>query len=294
LVAAVLTAAPLDPGDYTRTLTVDGRERSYLVHVPDKAAGRPAPVVLIFHGGALNAKQMVNFCGLNQKADEAGFIAVYPNGSGPRPSILTFNGGNCCGYAQRLEIDDVTFTRRLLDDLESAASIDTKRIYATGFSNGAMMTYRIANELSDRIAAIAPVSGPVGSETCNPSRPVPVLHFHGTKDEFCPIEGKAGPRSTSRTDFFSVDQSVKTWVKANGCDPEPKIEALPDTTDDGTRATRTTYSGGREGSEVILITIEGAGHTWPGREAALKLLGPSSKAVDANDLMWDFFQKHSR
>lgn len=293
LLAAALSAAPLEPGDHSRTLTVKNLERSYLVHIPKGCENKPTPVVLVFHGGGLNAKQMVGFSGLNQKADKAGFIAVYPNGTGPTPSFRTFNAGNCCGYAHRLEVDDVEFTRQLLDDLATVAPVDSKRVYATGFSNGGIMSYRLAAELSDRIAAIAPVSGPIGTDNFTPSRAVPVLHFHGTKDEFCPYHGRVGAKSPSQTDFFSVEQSIKAWVKANTCDPEPVVEALPDNTEDETRATRTTYAGGRDGSEVILITIEGAGHTWPGREAKLQILGPSSLAVDANDLMWEFFQKHS-
>src|SRR5437016_6447484 len=115
---------------------------------------------------------MVRFCGLNEKADRAGFLAVYPSGTGRLERALTWNGGNCCGYAMLNKVDDVAFTRGLLDDLAKAVLIDRKRVYATGMSNGAMMVYRLASELSDRIAAIAPVSGPMGTRTCHPKRPV--------------------------------------------------------------------------------------------------------------------------
>src|SRR5262249_41276708 len=150
---------------------------------------RPFPVVLAFHGGGSNAGQMVRFSGLNDKADQAGFLVVYPNGTGRLEQALTWNGGNCCGYAMLNKVDDGAFVRALLDDLGKVAKVDAKRVYATGMSNGAILAYRLASELSDRIAAIAPVSGPMGTEKCNPTRPVPVLHFHGTDDDFAPFKG---------------------------------------------------------------------------------------------------------
>jgi polyhydroxybutyrate depolymerase len=284
---------PIAPGDQTRTITVGKLERTYFVHVPPKYDGaKPVPVVLIFHGGASNAEQMVRFCGLNEKADEAGFLAVYPSGSGRLPSALTWNGGNCCGYAAAQNIDDVAFVRAILDDLAAGAKIDTKRVYATGMSNGAIFCYRLADELSERIAAIAPVSGTMGSETCNPARPVPVIHFHGTADEFVSFNGGAGPKSFSKTDFFSIEHTIRQWFTADGCPDEPTITKLPDKVHDGTTVMRKTFGPGKAGAEVVLYVIEGAGHTWPGRTPRIGLLGKSTKNISANDLIWEFFDKH--
>jgi polyhydroxybutyrate depolymerase len=283
----------LGAGDHTRTLTVGTLKRTYLVHVPKSYDGtKPYPVVLAYHGGASNAEQMVHFCGLNDKADQAGFITVYPSGTGKLDRLLTWNGGNCCGYAMQNNIDDVAFTRALLDDLAKLVQVDAKRVYATGMSNGAIMAYRLAAELSERIAAIAPVAGPMGTETCAPKRPVPVMHFHGTDDQFAPFKGGKGEKSLSGTNFYSVAHSVKAWVKANGCKDEPATVELPDKAKDGTLVTRTTYGGGKDGAEVVLIVIEGGGHTWPGREPLVKVLGKATKNISANDLMWEFFAKH--
>jgi polyhydroxybutyrate depolymerase len=288
-----LAAVPLGPGDHTRSLEVDQRTRTYLLHVPKSYDGsKPYPVVLAFHGGGSNAEQMVRFCGLNDKADEAGFLVVYPNGTGRRERLLTWNGGNCCGYAMLQKVDDVAFVRALLDNLGKLVRVNPKRVYATGMSNGAILTYRLASELSNRIAAVAPVAGPMGAATCHPKRPVPVLHFHGTADEFAPFQGGKGPKSLSGTNFYSVDHSIRAWVKANACAQEPTTVQLPDKAKDGTRVTRKTYGPGRTGDEVVLVVIEGGGHTWPGREPLVKFLGPSTKNISANDLMWDFFQKH--
>jgi len=285
-------AEPLGPGDHTLSLAVGGLQRSAIVHVPpqyDRAVAMP--VVLAFHGGGANADSMVRFSGLNDKADEAGFIGVYPNGTGRLQRMLTFNGGNCCGQAAANGVDDVEFTRRLLDDVAGACSIDSKRVFATGMSNGGIMAYRLASELSDRIAAIAPVGGPMGTKGCRPGRPVSVIHFHGTDDVFAPFEGGRG-RGLSGTSFYSVDHSIAAWVEADGCDPNPVTIRLPDTTDDGTTVTRTTYGPGKDGAQIVLIAIEGGGHTWPGREPRLASLGKSTRDISANDLMWDFFQRH--
>jgi polyhydroxybutyrate depolymerase len=298
LVLFLLMAARADslaPGDHRQTVTVDGMEREYFLHIPVAAdKTKPAPVVLAFHGGGSNAQQMIAFCGMNEKADEAGFIVVYPNGAGRIDRARTWNAGNCCGYAQRQQIDDVKFVRLLLDDLRQSASVDEARVYATGMSNGAMLCYRLASEMSDRIAAIAPVAGPMGIETCNPSHAVPVCHFHGAEDQFAPFGGGRGARSLSRTDFHSVEHSIRQWIRANNCQQEAKAEELAATIEDGTHVTRTMYAGGRNGAEVVLYTIHGGGHTWPGRRPLLSYLGPSTRNLSANDVMWEFFRRFER
>jgi polyhydroxybutyrate depolymerase len=299
---APVTAAPpaLVPGKtITRSMRVGTLDRRALIYIPrGYDASRPTPVVVVFHGGGGNPEMMVNVCGLNAKADEAGFIVAYPYGTGRLPNrLLTFNGGNCCGYAMDNNIDDVGFTRAMLDDLATVANVDANRVYATGISNGGIMAYRIASELADRIAAIAPVAGPMGTETCNPSRPVAVMHFHGTADAQAPFnggQGKGNALTNVRPVFLSVQHSLDQWIKANGCAQPPEVVQLPDAAADGMTVTRKTWGGGRDGAEVVLIEITGGGHTWPGREPLLEMLGPSTKDISANDLMWEFFQKHAR
>lgn len=279
----------MKPGDYRRDLSIHGLARSYLAHVPPQYGESPMPVVLAFHGGATDGAAMARFCGLSEKADEAGFICVYPNGTGRLRHVLTWNGGNCCGYAKENQIDDVGFVRALLADLERAVSIDRRRVFATGMSNGAIFSYRLASELSDQIAAIAPVAGTMGTETCSPSRPISVIHFHGTDDQFCPFHGGQGRRSVTRTNHYSVEHSIRAWVAADGCPPEPNVDRIADGSNG---VVRTTYGPGRDSSEVVLYTIENGGHTWPGRHPRLFFLGRSTSAISANDLMWDFFQRH--
>ncbi|MGD9854503.1 MAG: PHB depolymerase family esterase, partial [Planctomycetaceae bacterium] len=138
----------------------------------------------------------------------------------------------------------------------------------------------------------AHVAGTMGTQTCHPERPVPVIHFHGTADEFVRYEGGPGAKSTTRTVFYSVEHTMSEWVAANGCARMPAIQQLPDTSDDEITVECRTYGPGRNGSEVVLYKINGGGHTWPGRTARAQFLGPSTRDISANDLMWEFFQKH--
>jgi polyhydroxybutyrate depolymerase len=294
-----LSTGPLGPGEAVRVITVGELERRYRVYVPASySPNRPTPVVLAFHGGGGSPASMVRFSGLSEKADEAGFIVVYPYGIGREQTrFLTFNGGNCCGLAMQNKVDDVAYVRALLDDLATAANVDADRVFATGMSNGAIVSYYLASKLADRIAAIAPVGAPMGTETCDPSRPVSVMHFHGTADRAAPYEGGRAQRPDGRpgpTDFYSVDHTISTWVEANGCDPEPEVVELPDTADDGMRVVRSNYGPCREGTEVVLVAIEGGGHTWPGQVPVVSYLGKSTQDISANDMMWEFFQKHPR
>jgi polyhydroxybutyrate depolymerase len=299
LLTAVLGAPPPNPltaGTHEIPLRSTDLDRRYFVHVPPMPPPAEGwPVVLVFHGGGSNPRQTMLYTGLNRVADRHGFLAVYPDGTGRLESVRTFNAGICCGYAQLHRIDDVQFTRDLLDDLARRTTVDARRVFATGISNGGMMAYRLASELSDRIAAIAPIAGTIGSGDIKAQRPVSVLHFHGTQDEYVNFTGGFGPRSTLKVAFTSVESTVQRWVAHNGCPTTPRVETLPDVVDDGMTVTRKTYGPGRDGAEVVLYVIEGGGHTWPGRIGtgpAERVLGPSTRDIDANELMWEFFQRH--
>lgn len=294
LTIALLTAQPLAPGQSTRTLEVDGQKRSYIVHVPtgyDRT--RPAPVVLAFHGAAMNGSMMAWASGLSQKADAAGFLVVYPNGTGRNGVFLIWNAGGFRGPGADRWPDDVKFVQELLKDLATVANIDQCRIYATGISNGGMMCYRLAAELSGRIAAIAPVAGTIATDQPRPERPVSVIHFHGTADTLVPFQGPT-ESSAKFLHFQSVPETIRTWAAIDGCPPKPRITELPDTVDDGTRVRREYYGPGTGGAEVVLYVIDGGGHTWPGHPWPTALLGKATQDISANDLIWEFFQRHPR
>jgi polyhydroxybutyrate depolymerase len=283
---------PFGPGDHTCTLEVGGRTRSYLVHVPPKYdPEKPTPLVLAFHGGMTNGAIMALASGLSEKADKEDFIVVYPNGTGKGNLLLVWNsGGFEKSFAEKLP-DDVAFVGAILDELPKLVHVDPKRVYATGISNGGMMCYRLAAELSQRIAAIAPVSGTLSVAKSRPRRPVPVMHFHGTEDKLVPFQGPDVWTSKFLA-FKSVEETIRIWARINGCLKKPKTIELPDKVDDGTTVRQELYGPGKDGAEVVLFTIKGGGHTWPGREWPVPWLGKTTRDISANDLMWEFFQKH--
>lgn len=290
LALALAHGDPLGTGDHTRTLDIGDRKRTYLFHIPKNYdPKKPLPVVLALHGAAMNGPMMVWFSGLSKTADEGGFIVVYPSGAGSGP-FLTWNAGGFRGKMAEGKADDLAFIGKLLDDLRTVVNVDPKRVYACGMSNGAMMCYRLAAELSDRIAAIAPVAGTIAIDESKPKRPVPVLHFHGTKDTFVPFETTKG-KTPSFMRFKGVEETIQTWVKLNGCDDKPKTDVISKD-GDAMKITRKIYGQGKDDSEVVLITIEDGGHTWPGMKPPAGFMGKSAMNISANDLMWEFFKRH--
>ncbi len=287
LAILALAAEPLPPGDLTRSVRVGESTRTYLLHVPRSYdPDKPTPLVLALHPFATNGPMMVRISGLSETADRHGFLVAYPNGTGVG-ALLHWNVGLTPGD----RADDMGYLAQVLDDLSTIANIDPKRVYATGFSNGGMMCYRLAAEWSDRIAAIAPVSGTRIAGKIEPKRPVSVLHFHGTDDPFVTYNGHLW-RQTGSHRLLGVDETIKSWVLLNGCDPEPVSAAVPLKNDHGLAVERSVYGPGRDGSEVVLYKIQGGGHTWPGREPIGAFLGKSAMSLDANELIWDFFTRH--
>jgi polyhydroxybutyrate depolymerase len=280
----------LAAGTHRREIRVAGRARSYLVHVPASLTEGPSAVVLVFHGGggtAENAQRMSHF---DLAADRHGFVAVFPDGTGRlRDRLLTFNAGNCCGTALDNGVDDVAFTRALIEDLGRALPIDRKRLFVTGMSNGGMMSYRLACEAADLFAAAAPVAGANNLEVCQPSMPVAVLAVHGTADRSVKFEG--GPTDPAiRLDTHdrvdrSVDESIRPFLDLARCTPPPVV------TRNG-EAERRVYA--CTGGAVEVLAVIGGGHAWPGGERGSNLGDAPSRTVDATEAIWAFFAAHPR
>jgi polyhydroxybutyrate depolymerase len=278
------------PGTYRYTLRHDGAERQYLVHVPARYDRRRAAAVLYaFHGGGGHMERQADdrLYGLVSKSEAAGFIAVFPNGTGALPGgrLATWNAGACCGEARDRDVDDVGFMRRIHADLARHVRIDAARVYATGMSNGGMMAYRLACEASDIVRAIAAVAGTDNTRACTPSRPVAILHIHARDDTHVLFEGGAGAdafRDRSKvTEFTSVAQTVSRWVERNGCAPTPRrvLESAGVACD-----LHAPCSGGARVQSCITAT---GGHSWPGG-GGVRGKSPS-QALSANDAMWSFF-----
>jgi len=265
----------------TGSLDFDGQQRDYLVFLPENyTATRNLPLVIYLHSMGWTAEKGMNYTLLNQVADTHDFIVVYPSG---KPN---WNSGIGEGSAYSTpDIDDVGFINALIDTLSDSYSIDLERIYATGYSNGGFMSYKLACELSHRIAAIASVGGTTSTNTianCNPHHPMPVLHIHGTEDTTVPIEGfKSWP---------SVDQILQYWVEYNNC-VEVDSTILPDVDPkDGCTVEMISYTNCTNNSSVIYYKVIDGGHTWPG--ARKTGFGKTNQDFNASVEIWNFFRDY--
>lgn len=277
--------------DSIRTITVDGIKRTYIVHIPSASLNsqQAMPLVLAFHGGGGNAENEIRVSNFSPLADEKGFIVAYPNGTGRQEDkLLTWNAGTCCGYAVTNQTDDVAFVRALIADLQTIANIDMKRIYATGFSNGAMLSYRLACDASDLFAAIAPVSGTQNYIRCQPQEPVSVIHFHGMEDENVPYNGGSGPKSVAGVEFVSVKDSIDFWLNIDQCPLSPQTESFADFQHD-------TYVNCANETAVELYSIFAGKHSWPGSAAPAGPGGDQpTPSLSATKLIWEFFAAHPK
>lgn len=284
------------PGTYNWSITHEGSTRFYHVHIPQNYnAAAPTPAVLSFHGYGSNEQEQEDLSRMSSQAEARGFIAVYPRGlnqneisgsTDPRfEDTRSWNAGICCGPAQISRVDDVAFVDALLADLDTRVCLDTKRIYATGFSNGGFFSYRLACERAGQIAAIAPVAGMAGFEPCSPVRPVSVMHFHGTDDQTIRYEG--GDIPFFGGPYVSAESSVAGWASRNACFGNPT-----NTYDQGDSIC-SSFTNCGQGTAVTLCTVQGGGHTWPGGLVPPDL-GYTTQDLDATRQMWLFFEAHPR
>jgi polyhydroxybutyrate depolymerase len=300
VLAGAAHAATLAPGDHRFVIQSGGLQRSYIVHVPPSGIA-DLPVILNFHGGGGNALSHQKYVHMDTVADREGILVVYPNGTGRLESkLLTWNAGACCGEAARGGVDDVGFATRLLDDLAARNPYDRSRVYATGFSNGAMMAYRLAAELSGKIAAIAPVSGTMLPDRIEAKRPVPIMHIHSVDDPRALYAGGLGPPfpfTTVRVMHLPVEATLSKWAEFDGCALAPVESARRDSHEGAAwhTATRLVYGGCRAGAEIVLWKLAGPGHVWPGgtRDYLTRWLGPSTRVIDANEEIVRFFLRFS-
>jgi polyhydroxybutyrate depolymerase len=270
-----LTASTIPAGDSEYFVNANRMQRTYWLHVPpDLSAAEPAAIVFVFHGFSENGKYMSQTTGMNQIADANGFLVVYPNGTF-FPGSLSWNAGGCCGDAFEGQVDEPAFVREILSDLERTFTVDVKRIYATGFSNGAMLAYRLGCEMSDTFASIAPVAGLLAFGPCQPTQPVSLLHIHGSSDVAVPFRG-GGTNPSTGLPFTSVEMGIATWVRLDGCPESPQTEEV------GISA-HTIYSPCRNGTAVELYVVRGLGHVWP-----------SASVLPASQVIWDFFAAHPK
>lgn len=270
-------------------------KRRYVVYLPPslKDAAGPFPLVLGFHGGGGYAENFADTSGFNEVANKNKFLMVYPEGTGPLGKILTFNAGTCCGTAAKNKVDDVGFVKSLITELQKNYNIDSKRIFVTGFSNGGMISYRIAAELSDIIAAAGIVGADLGVDGPKPKRSVPIIHLHGMKDENVRWLGGHGQNQIDKSPHRSIPDTLKIWRNWNNCMEKPiKYEATKDYVME-----RYEPASGVRGAPVVVYKLPEAGHVWPGgRGPVLKSMnsGLMVANVKASELIWEFFASQTQ
>ena len=253
-------AAQPKPTIEVRTLNVQGSDRTYrVVRPPAPGVSKPLPLLLVLHGAGSTAEEAAVITGFDSVAVQEQVIVVYPNADNGRWHAT--GSGN---------VDDVLFIRTLIDRLEADYHIDPARIYSTGFSNGGEMTYRLACQLADRIAAVGPVAGTNGTADCHPSLPISVIAFHGTTDSNSRYQGDPG------IGVLSFPAEFDRWQQLNGCTGSPKVE-------DSSTVVIRSAANCQAGTGVAYYTLVEGGHEWP-----------RSATVNATKLIWQFFAAKAR
>jgi polyhydroxybutyrate depolymerase len=282
-----------------RTVVAGGVGRTYRLHVPAHPTAAILPLVLVFHGGGGTGAGAERMYGFDRLADAQSFIVAYPDGLGRRWNDE--RGEPVRAWRRTGPPDDVGFVSALIDSLAAALPVDRHRVYATGISNGAILSHLLACRLSEKIAAIGPVAGTIAraeAPRCAPRRPVSVIEFHGTEDRFVPIGGGNIMGRPAAGAVLSVADTAALWARLDGCRGEPvRADLAAAEPADPTRVRRLSYGSCREGTAVAVYTIAGGGHTWPGtRPVPLlgALLGPVTRQVNATEVIWEFFAAHGR
>jgi len=277
-------------GEYSQKLIIDGIDRYFKVYVPSSLdLNKKNALIFALHGGGGDMTIQSNDKYYHQKssAEKNGYILVFANGYSDFKSgkLATWNAGTCCGKAREKNIDDVKFLSSIVETLKNQISIDEKKVFFNGMSNGAMMSYKMACEKSSLVKGIMAVAGTDNTLECHPNEAVSILHIHAKDDDHVLVNGGFGPkavRKASSADYNSVMDSINKWVKINQCHKTPKrvLEVKGAYCD--------LYSPCKNGTEVKVCLTDDGGHSWPQGEKPRG--GKGSMAIDANQLMWDFFK----
>lgn len=282
--------------DINGSFTVDGVEREYILHLPKNIGVEPLPLVMVFHGGGGTAEQIKGHTKFNELADKKNFIVVYPNSVDKN-----WNDGRI-GDKLPMDRDDVKFISMLLDTLIAKYQVNSKRIFSTGISNGGFFSFYLAYKLSNRILGIAPVAANIPDnlkDTWKTEFPVSLMLINGTKDPLVKFDGGSvgfwEDDGGNRGKSISTSWTIKIWTENNSCQSSTKIEEMDDKEDDGCKAEKETYYKCADGTKVVLITIKGGGHTWPGASQYLPkiLVGAVCKDFSATETIWEFFKSLS-
>ncbi len=276
------------PGGHRESLVVDGRTRTYLLHIPSGyQTCKSHPLVIVLHGGKGSGQKIAEQTAFPDKADKEGFIAVFPDGIDN-----TWNNGLIHEKApDRDKIDDVAFIRALVTNLASRYSIDEKRIYATGVSNGGMMANRLGCEMSDILAAIGPDIGPpvtTVAAACKPTHLVAVVGIQGDADPLVPLGGGEltgiAARYGENGEVLSAEATMQLWASNNRCNPTPTITHVPPAIDDGTSVDKYTFLDCDRGADLVYYIVNGMGHSWPPNPTKELITGHATGNINATEV----------
>lgn len=274
--------------DIEDTLMLYGRNRFYKIHLPvGYSYQKIYPLVFVFHGGLGNPDMIAKQTRFSEKADKENFIVVYPYGTGSfNKKLLTWNTWDCCGYANKNDINDVDFINAVLKKIKSEYQIDEKRIYAAGLSNGGMMCYLLACELPEYFAAIAPVAASMfDTVSCNPKSEVSIIAFNSINDENILYNGPSEADTSAEMKTLPVEKVINMWVNNFNC--------VHLRTSDSSSFQKISYIN-KNGTEIILYKMLSGGHSWPGGEKLRKFADNPVKNVSATDIIWDFFKSNPK
>ena len=281
--------------DTSETISVDGRSRTYRLHIPPSYDGnKTVPLVLALHGRLGTGEGQERLGHLDKVSDEHDSIVVYPDGLD-----RSWADGRGAMPSDKNNVDDLKFLSKLIDKLAGDYKIDPMRIYAAGMSNGGFMSGRLACSLADKIVAVGIVAASLSAntaETCKPAKPVSVLIMQGTQDPLVPFQGGDLGRNGDRGEVLSHAATVEKFATLNNCAATPRTKQIADDAKDGTSIQILDYTGCAAGTEVRGYTIEGGGHAWPGGMQFLPaaMIGNTSHNIDASETIWEFFAAHSR
>lgn len=270
-----------------KSIKVGKIRRSYVVNTPYGYGDKPAPLVLVLHGAMANTFAMAWDTRMTEKANEHGFIVVYPRGIGIAKTLMTWNAGDCCGIAKLRNIDDIAFLKALIKQLREDYKVDGDRIYIAGASNGGMMAYKAAIELSDQIAAIATANGTMMTSELKPGEPVSILAFHGTKDHIVPYQGGPGGLPFWKIIGTKAADNVKFWAERDKCSATPVRESIGN-------YVKESYCNGANGTEVCVYIVNGGKHNWPGGRGTIISSDSAMSKLDATDIICKFFLAHPK
>jgi polyhydroxybutyrate depolymerase len=271
---------------FNKSMTVDGLVRTYTLNLPPTYYEKSnLPLVIALHGGGGSAEQAESAYGLTEKANSEIFVIVYPEGV-QSDGILrarTWNAGTCCDYAVEKNINDVNYISIMIDELLKNYKINPKKVYVTGMSNGAILSYRLACEIPNKITAIAAVSGPMSlKEVCKSGKQIPILHLHSMLDQKVPVNGGTGIAGNT---FPAVIAGLNTWSKINECKTLAKVIR------DDSKYKLTQWLDCKNNAIITYYLTKDGGHSWPGSVKIRPAADEPSAVINANDVIFDFFKQ---